>query len=114
MTSTSRRRSEIDADPARPACPTRPVGPAANRSLFTTAVRLYYHLSRETLDAILAGEPFAGAGVVRVEDIGPVIPDQVRQWLGHANVVLKPVINLPGIQPVDHYESPPRCPKPSG
>ncbi len=49
---------------------------------FGTAV-LYFHLSRETLDAMLAGQPYAGAGVVRVEDIGPVILDQVQQWLGH-------------------------------
>ena len=45
--------------------------------------------------------------MVRVEDIGPVILDQVQQWLGHANVMLKPVIDLAGIQPVDHYETPP-------
>ena len=56
---------------------------------------------------MLAGEPYAGAGVVRVEDIGPVILDQVHQWLDHSNVVLKPVINLAGVQPVDHYETPP-------
>ncbi len=57
---------------------------------------------------MLAGQPYAGAGVVRVEDIGPVILDQVQQWLGHANVVVKPVIDLAGIQPVDHYETPPK------
>ncbi len=74
---------------------------------FGTAV-LYYHLSRETLDAMLAEQPYAGAGVVRVEDIGPIILDQVQQWLGHSNVVVKPVIDLAGVQPVDHYETPPR------
>ena len=62
---------------------------------FGTAV-LYFHLTRETLEAMLAGQPYAGAGVVRVEDIGPVILDQVQQWLGHANVVVKPVIDLAG------------------
>ena len=45
--------------------------------------------------------------MVRPEDIGPVILEQVKQWLQHANVVLKPVINLPGLPPVDHYETPP-------
>jgi hypothetical protein len=74
---------------------------------FGTSV-LYYHLSQETLDAILTGEPFAGAGIVRLEDIGPVIADQVRQWLQHSNVVLKPVIDLAGTAPVDHYEVPQR------
>ncbi len=73
---------------------------------FGTAV-VYYHLTRETLDAILAEQEFAGAGVVRVEDIGPVIADQVQQWLQHANVTVKPVIDLAGIQPVDHYETTP-------
>jgi hypothetical protein len=73
---------------------------------FGTSV-LYFHMNRETLDAILNGDPCAGAGVVRMKDIGPVIADQVKQWLGHTHVVVKPVINLAGIQPVDHYETPP-------
>ncbi len=73
---------------------------------FKTAV-LYFHLSKETMDAILAGRPFAGAAVGRVDDIGPLVLDQVRQWLQHSNVVVKPVIDLPGMQPVDHYETPP-------
>ncbi len=87
----------------------QPDGRCGRQSPFTfgTAV-LYFHLTRETLDAMLAGQPYAGAGVVRVEDIGPVILDQVKEWLGHANVVLKPVIDLAGIQPVDHYETPPK------
>jgi hypothetical protein len=84
-----------------------PTAPASWKPFMFKRAVLYYHLSKETLDAILAGKDFAGAGVVRVEDIGPVILDQVKQWLGHSNVVLKPVINLPGIQPVDHYETPP-------
>lgn len=74
---------------------------------FGTSI-LYYHLSREALDAILAGQPFAGAGVGRVEDIGPIILDQVRQWLQHSHVILKPVIDLAGTLPVDHYEVPQR------
>jgi hypothetical protein len=69
---------------------------------------LYYHLSREDLEKILAGEPFAGAAVGRVEDLGPLILDQIRDWLQHSNVVLKPVIDLAGIPPVDHYETPDR------
>ena len=102
------RRAGRPAEPAKPdrlpepSRPSRPVGvlQAVRRS--RQAV-LYYHLTRETLDAILAGQPYAGAGVVRVEDIGPVIADQVRQWLHHAMVV-KPVIDLAGIPPVDRYE----------
>ena len=69
---------------------------------------LYYHLTRRRLDKILAGEPFAGAAVGRVEDLGPLILDQIKAWLQHANVVVKPVIDLAGIPPVDHYEVPDR------
>ena len=101
--------TQYDPDPT-PADPTSPVdGWRCDRRplTFGTAV-LYYHLHRDTLDNILAGEPFAGAGVMRVEDIGPVIADQVRQWLQHSQVTVKPVIDLAGIPPVDHYETPPR------
>ena len=74
--------------------------------VFAQAV-LYYHLTRETMDKILTGQEFAGAQVVRVDDIGPVIADHVRSWLQHANVTVKPVIDLAGIPPVDHYEATP-------
>ena len=45
---------------------------------------------------------------MRVDDIGPVIADQVRRWLQHTQVTVKPVIDLAGTPPVDHYETPPR------
>jgi hypothetical protein len=86
---------------------------ARKRSVWKKAV-LYYHISKETLDAILAGKQFAGAGVVRVEDIGPVIADQVCQWLGHTQVVVKPVIDLAAIPPSTTTTSHHPCPKPSG
>ncbi len=35
-----------------------------------------------------------GYGVARVEDLGPILLDQVKEFLGHRNVVLKPVIDL--------------------
>ena len=65
---------------------------------------LYVHLAHETLHAILNGQPYAGAGAIRVEDLGPIIAEQVKQWLGHANLTVKPVIDLAGVQPVDRYE----------
>ena len=86
--------------PQPPRCDRKPL-------TFNTSV-LYYHLTKQTLDAMLNGEPFAGAGVVRMEDIGPVIAEQVRQWLQHSNVTVKPVIDLAGIPPVDRYEVPDR------
>lgn len=74
-----------------------------NPVAFGSAV-LYFHLTRESLQAILDGHPGAGAAVVRVEDIGPVIADQVRRWLQHTHVTVKPVIDLAAIPPADRYE----------
>jgi hypothetical protein len=61
---------------------------------------LYVHLS----DEAIAG----GAGVARVEDVGPVTADQVRQWLGHCHVTVKPVIDVAGQVSADSYEVPDR------
>jgi hypothetical protein len=69
---------------------------------------LYLHLTHDTLQNILNSTPNAAADVGRVEDIGPVIADQIRQWLAHTNVTVKPVLDLAGIAPVDRYEVPPR------
>ncbi len=63
-------------------------------------VTLYVHLSDQAL--------VTGQGVARVEGIGPVTVDRVRSWLGHANVVVKPVIDLNDQVPVDAYEIPDR------
>jgi hypothetical protein len=62
---------------------------------------LYVHVSQEVLDGDVAG-------VARLEGIGPVITDQVRRWLGHCRVTVKPVIDLPNQIPVDAYEIPDR------
>ena len=63
-------------------------------------VTLYVHLTDEAVRS--------GTGVARVEQIGPVTLDRVRSWLGHANVVVKPVIDLNDQVPVDAYEIPDR------
>ncbi len=63
-------------------------------------VTLYVHLTDEAL--------VTGQGVARVEGSGPVTVDRVRSWLGHANVVVKPVIDLNDQVPVDAYEIPDR------
>ncbi|MGA9344715.1 MAG: DUF222 domain-containing protein [Nocardioidaceae bacterium] len=63
-------------------------------------VTLYVHLTDEAL--------VSGQGVARVEGIGPVTVERVRTWLGHANVVVKPVIDLNDQVPVDAYEIPDR------
>jgi hypothetical protein len=61
---------------------------------------VYLHLSAEALTA--------GAGVARVEDVGPVLLGRLRQLLGeHCTINLKPVIDLPaGHTAVDCYEIP--------
>jgi hypothetical protein len=61
---------------------------------------VYAHLSGEALTA--------GAGVARVEEVGPVLLGRLRTVLGErCTINLKPVIDLPaGHTPVDVYEIP--------
>lgn len=66
---------------------------------------LYFHLSREAVDAMLAG---GSGGVGRLEDVGPVIAEQIKSWLGHSSVVVKPVIDPDTMPAVDCWEVPPR------
>ncbi len=63
-------------------------------------VTLYVHLTGKALQS--------GSGVARVEQVGPVTLDRVKTWLGHANVVVKPVVDLNDQIPVDAYEIPDR------
>ena len=65
---------------------------------------LYVHVTQQAFDDALDGD---GDGVARVEGVGPVLLDQVRGWLGHRQVTVKPVIDLPGMPAVDRYEVPP-------
>jgi hypothetical protein len=61
---------------------------------------LYVHLTDDTLrDA---------DGLARVEGIGPALKSQVKQWLGHDRVTIKPVIDLANQSSVDAYEIPDR------
>jgi len=62
---------------------------------------LYIHLSEGS---------FArdGHGVARFEGVGPVTIGQVKKWLGHCQVTVKPVIDLANQAPVDGYEVPDR------
>ncbi len=70
---------------------------------------LYVHISRESFDAACAEDGAGGpVGVARVEGVGPVTIGQVREFLRHTNVTLKPVIDLEADHPVDGYEVPDR------
>jgi len=61
-------------------------------------VRLHVHLS----DAALR----SGAGVARVEGLGPVTLDVVRRWLGRTDVSMTPVLHAGSRIAVDAYEIP--------
>jgi hypothetical protein len=62
---------------------------------------LYIHLSE---DSFTRDEH----GVARFEGVGPVTIEQVKKWLGHCQVAVKPVIDLANQAPVDGYEVPDR------
>lgn len=103
---------------------TAPVGDAAAfvKALATVDLRklmpsatLYVHVAREDLPARGpddADNPegtgsLGGTGVARVEGIGPVISDHVREWLRHRNVRVVPVVDTADVHTgVDSYEVP--------
>ncbi len=61
---------------------------------------LYVHLSRDAL--------LTGAGVARMEGVGPITIGQAAEFLRHSHVTIKPVIDLDSDHPVDAYEAPDR------
>lgn len=63
---------------------------------------LYVHLA--AIDTTSVELPTSG--VARIEGVGPVTAQQVRDWLSSCEVTVKPVIDLAGQVPVDHYEIP--------
>lgn len=72
---------------------------------------LHVHLTDQTLSDHGAGRRPCGpaaTGAARVEQYGPVIERMVREWAGHATIVLKPVIDLNDGLSVDAYEAPGR------
>ncbi|HEY0693624.1 MAG TPA: DUF222 domain-containing protein [Kribbella sp.] len=63
-------------------------------------VVLYVHLTDQTLHT--------GQGVARLEGHGPVLASQVRELVGHDQVIVKPVIDLNEQISVNAYEIPTR------
>jgi hypothetical protein len=61
---------------------------------------LYVHLSHDALQT--------GTGVARLEGVGPITVGQVRDFLRHCTVTIRPVIDLAGGMPVDCWEIPAR------
>jgi hypothetical protein len=70
------------------------------------AATLFIHTSREAWERGRSGA--AGAGVARVEGIGPVTLEQAVEMLGHTNVTVRGMIDLAEDRPVDGYEVPER------
>ena len=61
---------------------------------------LYVHLTDRTLAT--------GNGVVRVEELGPLLAGQLAELLGHDQIIVKPVIDLQDEVNVHSYEIPDR------
>lgn len=64
---------------------------------------LYLHLSTEALDPHTR---VPGAQVARTETLGPTTVTQLRDWLGHDHLTIRPVLDPLGQTPVDAYEIP--------
>jgi hypothetical protein len=61
---------------------------------------IFVHLTDHTLAT--------GTGVLRVEDLGPLLAGQLSELVGHGPYVVKPVIDLNDAVSVDAYEIPNR------
>ena len=61
---------------------------------------IYVHLTDHTLST--------GTGILRVEDLGPLLATQLSDLVGHGPYVVKPVIDLNDAVSVDAYEIPER------
>ena len=75
-------------------------------------VVLYMHLHADALRSRVAPTNRAGQGgpgpVGRVEGLGPVTVQQIRDWVGRADVTITPVLDLGDRAGVDAYEVPDR------
>lgn len=78
--------------------PDQPAAPKPPRSTSRDAV-VYVHLHQAAVQGI-------ATGVARVEDLGPLLLQQLRELLGHADVKLAPVIDLNEQVSVNSYEHP--------
>ncbi len=65
---------------------------------------VYLHLTQADLDRTTGNS--AAVGVARVAGAGPALLDQIRDWLGHRHVTIRPILDIPGLTAVDRYEVP--------
>ncbi len=75
-------------------------GRGMSRSAGAGGSVVYVHLTDQTLAT--------GTGVLRVENLGPLLADQLAELIGHRPYVVKPVIDLRHKVSVDAYEIPAR------
>ena len=94
--------SDVDADAQAGADAVRgaEVQPRDRRRCSLGPATLHVHFSQETWAA--------GDGIARAEGVGPVLLEQVRDWLADRTVRLQPVIDLNDIPLADRYEVPDR------
>ncbi|WP_148570886.1 HNH endonuclease signature motif containing protein [Nocardioides caldifontis] len=81
---------------------------SSDASRFDPVLTLHVHLSEAALHRA-AGLTDAGPRIARVEEIGPVVLESLRRWLGDATahrIVVKPVLDHVTVVPVDRYEIP--------
>ncbi|GAB3914661.1 hypothetical protein GCM10011575_41180 [Microlunatus endophyticus] len=106
---------ELDEETRRPVVTPRPDDPLggpvprsvsewllkADLSKLLPRAILHVHIAEETLRS--------GLGICRVEDVGPMIAEQVRRWLGSGvQLRVQPIIDANDLTPTDTYEVPAR------
>ncbi|MFG1817544.1 hypothetical protein ACGFIF_27555, partial [Kribbella sp. NPDC049174] len=74
--------------------------PRSGQPLRPGQTDIYVHLTDHTLAT--------GTGVLRVEDLGPLLATQLSELIGHGPYTVKPVIDLNDAISVDAYEIPDR------
>ena len=79
--------------------PAGPVDTEAPSGHERSVTVVYVHLHQAAVEG-------AAAGVARVEGIGPMLLEQLRRLVGHARIVVKPVIDLNQGASVNAYEHP--------
>jgi len=83
-----------DAGPQSPS-----PSPTADPKRWMQSATLYVHMNEDCFTGV-------ENGVARTEGHGPITIDQAREFLAHANVTIKPVVDLADARPVDGYEAP--------
>jgi hypothetical protein len=76
------------------------IQPRSRGRLSPGQTEIYVHLTDHTLAT--------GNGVLRAEDIGPLLASQLTELIGHGPYTVKPVIDLHDAVSVDAYEIPDR------